>query len=149
MGDLDYEGHRSNNPHGDRQLARFSARKPEMEKQENVNSRNAKVDQSAQTKGSSKPRFEEICRTFSNRMRTIPEVEAVLAYADDPNCFLWTVTNLALEDRIRDSVYEAEYDLLTAYPEMHCDFYLLERHDRPLDAIKPAGFRAIYERQIG
>lgn len=89
--------------------------------------------------------FKRMCEEFVESVRKISGVETVLAYPDELNYFLWTVVNKP-DEATADKVYKAEYELLGRYPDVHVDFYLLERRDRSIRSIHPSGFRTVYKR---
>ena len=76
-----------------------------------------------------------------------PEVEYIILSKKDHYYQIWTVIN-KLDRKVRDSIYDIEYNILENFREIYFDFHVVCREDRRIDDILPRNAIIFYRRTL-
>lgn len=73
----------------------------------------------------------------AERLLAIPSVEFVFLSIEKDSMDIWTVIN-KLDRKVREKIYDEEYDILGILRNFQFDFHLICRDDRNIEEVRPS-----------
>jgi hypothetical protein len=83
---------------------------------------------------------------IAERFLDIPSVEFVFLSKENDSINIWTVIN-KLDRKIREKIYDIEYDILGILRGFRFDFHVMCRNDRNIEEIRPSNAKMIFQKQ--
>lgn len=81
----------------------------------------------------------------AERFLDIPSVEFVFLSLQRNSIDIWTVIN-KLDRKVREKVYDVEYDILGILQNFQFDFHVICRNGRNIEEVRPSGAKMIFRK---
>ena len=82
---------------------------------------------------------------IAERFGAISLAEFVFLSIEKDSIDIWTIIN-KLDRKVREKIYEIEYEILGKFKEFQFDFHVMCRDDRNIEEVRPSGSKMIFKK---